>query len=1093
MRSPSASETEQRPTPPHTRARAGSGIARGVVRLAAGLSLLAGLVALPLAVVMLVGLPQRGALADTLRTGRLDDTAIVQLGTVLFLVLWAWFAATAVGEVVRVAAWRAHPRSTPLEPLNASPTGWVRRLVRVAMISSTAVVGSGLLSVIGAVSPTPISAAASFTQPSPALSTSAGMAPRADHVAPANAIRSTGRDTPYSIAVRLGDPTLRDRIIELNRGTGTSRAGSVWTSGVFPEGMSITVPHGSLQAGRQAWTTHTVVAGDSVYRIAAALSTDDGGRVRDVADQIIDRNMGRIMNDGALFQDPSLISIGWVIEVPADVTASELIAPAADVTVADPAAHTVVRGESYWSIAEDHLQAGGLPAAGPDIAALTEVMIATNDPLLGHDLDTLILPGEQLLFPPVVVIVPSEPVVVAPVPADAEPAEAIPAPVAAADMPVAIPAEDTIPSTTPVVLPIVQQQAPVVAPDVAPDAEAPNRSPITTSLGAAVLLCAGALGVVETRRRHQLRRAPAGARSVTPTPRDVATERLLRTVPAAQRALRLDLALRSIGHHLAGSAAHVLAVTMTDAGTLTVLLHRPGRAAPAAPWRADLADPSRWVLDQSVDTDELIDSARLAGQPCPALVHLGTLIVDGDIQPGTALFVDLEAFGLLSIDAGGDTRTATDIVRAIAVSLAASPVGETLRMVTHDLDVRTHLGNLNAESAETIDAAIDCAAAALGSTPIAIGGRRTFELRARGAGGEGWEPVIVVSGATSFEAAALHDLVDVSSGGGRGLAAVLIGPIVGAGLSMTAHSGGWTVEPLGLRVVPVGLLAEQIDAVHDLLDAADRPLPVAEPDDDAAVAPTDRPYVEAPWQLVVRVLGHVDVTDRDGNSVGFDRGKALELATWLSLHRERPTRAAARTALWDLQVRDATFANVVSDARRAMGRAVTPPVDEEWIERTLTEQLPLHVMVTSDAELLRARLDASRGLPARQAIDVLRPGVEWIADLPFAGTGYLWPDAEGITSALTLLATAAAAELARHCLAIGDVDGVFWATGRGLQVLSGHEELIGLRMRAYAQRGDLAGVRSEWEVYERAIHADPWSSGEPSPKLVAIRRELLSR
>jgi len=59
-------------------------------------------------------------------------------------------------------------------------------------------------------------------------------------------------------------------------------------------------------------------------------------------------------------------------------------------------------------------------------------------------------------------------------------------------------------------------------------------------------------------------------------------------------------------------------------------------------------------------------------------------------------------------------------------------------------------------------------------------------------------------------------------------------------------------------------------------------------------------------------------------------------------------------------------------------------------------------------------------------------------------------------------------------------------------VLPGHEELIALRMRAYAQRGDLAGVRGEWEVYERALHADPWSSAEPSAKLVAVRRELLT-
>ena len=77
-------------------------------------------------------------------------------------------------------------------------------------------------------------------------------------------------------------------------------------------------------------------------------------------------------------------------------------------------------------------------------------------------------------------------------------------------------------------------------------------------------------------------------------------------------------------------------------------------------------------------------------------------------------------------------------------------------------------------------------------------------------------------------------------------------------------------------------------------------------------------------------------------------------------------------------------------------------------------------------------------------------------------------------------------------MTVGDIDGVFWATGQGLKVLAGHEELIALRMRAHACRGDLAGVRSEWDSYERAINADSWSEAEPSPKLVGLRRELLS-
>jgi hypothetical protein len=135
---------------------------------------------------------------------------------------------------------------------------------------------------------------------------------------------------------------------------------------------------------------------------------------------------------------------------------------------------------------------------------------------------------------------------------------------------------------------------------------------------------------------------------------------------------------------------------------------------------------------------------------------------------------------------------------------------------------------------------------------------------------------------------------------------------------------------------------------------------------------------------------------------------------------------------------------------------------------------------------------AARGLDPVAAIDVLRPGVEMIHGMPFAGTSYLWPDAEGLTSALVLLATSAAADLASNYLALGEVEGVFWATGRGLQVLAGHEELIALRMRAHACRGDLAGVRGEWDSYERAINADTWAAAEPSPKLIELRRELLA-
>ena len=152
----------------------------------------------------------------------------------------------------------------------------------------------------------------------------------------------------------------------------------------------------------------------------------------------------------------------------------------------------------------------------------------------------------------------------------------------------------------------------------------------------------------------------------------------------------------------------------------------------------------------------------------------------------------------------------------------------------------------------------------------------------------------------------------------------------------------------------------------------------------------------------------------------------------------------------------------------------------------------MHHNVVTDADLLRMRFEHARTQCAADAIDTLRPGLELVRDQVFFGTGYLWTDAEGVTSQLTVLVTSATSVLAGHYLALGDIDGVFWATGQGLKVLPGHEELIALRMRAHAARGDLAGVRQEWQSYERVLSAELFSSGDPAPKLAALRRELLS-
>jgi transcriptional activator len=173
-----------------------------------------------------------------------------------------------------------------------------------------------------------------------------------------------------------------------------------------------------------------------------------------------------------------------------------------------------------------------------------------------------------------------------------------------------------------------------------------------------------------------------------------------------------------------------------------------------------------------------------------------------------------------------------------------------------------------------------------------------------------------------------------------------------------------------------------------------------------------------------------------------------------------------------------------------MARLASPPDGDDWVARTYAERLPLHPDVALDADLVRRHLDRARRLPDPEAITELWSALELVRGAPYAGRAYLWPDAEALPSTLTLLVTTVAAELGRRLLDAGDLDGVFAATAVGLDVLPGHEELIALRLRAHAQRGDRSALHREYMSYEHAVLADPWD-GEPSPTLVALRRELL--
>ena len=1162
-------------TPVHVgsarRHRGVGSLARGLIRRAgAALVLAAALGGVPFAIQRLTGavVPQWAVLRSAWTTGRIDDTTVLHVGALVFSVLWLWFAVTALSEVVVVVRARASAIDAcdpVLAPVPASPAGWVRSLVRMALISATALVGSGVAPLL--LRGTELHAAASSAAggaPRPAaVATARTIAPRIEgaRAAPigASVVVAGPRDTPYSIAVRLGDPGLRDRIVALNDGR-IDPSGGVWTGGVFAPGTSVIVPvtprsaTSSDESASGGWRTHEVRPGESVHAIAADVAHDDPRSTARVAEEILDRNLGRVMVDGRTFDDASLLQPGWLLDVPVGARgAAGSLTQLSDVDTS--IGHVVVPGDSYWRIAEDRLaDVRGADAAAREVAIATVELRDLNAPLLGHDDPNLIIPGELVLWAHTTAAArvptpaPSEPadppaddssVGTDPAAGDAAPPEelAVDPTAAAAD----VDADADAPSSTPVPAPPTTARS-VEQPGTTPTAAGADRAtpfgattpglaeapaaPVPTvvdgaddstsaplAIAATAALATGAIGLLEARRRQQLRRATVRSRIAAPTAAQITAETALRELAAPDRALRLDVALRAAAAALVPLQRHIVVVAIDAAGGIDLVLDDV--AEPVAPWGAG-SGFWHWSLPPTAAISDLADAARRSGPPCPALVPLGWLADDRSSTPAD-VHVDLEALGLLCVDGGDDHTAAADVVTAIASTLAVSPLAESARTILVGLDPRAGLAGAGSEAVATVDEALDAAATHLGSTRSATAGRRTFALRATAADGRGetWDPAIVVACDATVSAEEASDLVALTSSSGRGLAVVVDRALHGAQWVLRPsreRDGTWVLEPLGVRIEPARLDPPAVAAVADLLDAATADLPQApsaEPSDAPQVTgPRVRstgggvtsepiaetsPFEERPWALVVRVLGGVSVDAPDGTSVEFARSKSLELVAWLATHRERPTRTAARTALWELDVRATTFANVVSDARRSMARLVAPAAGEEWIERTLTEHLPLHSLVVSDAELLADRVAAARALPSSEAIAVLEPGLERVTDLPFAGTGYVWSDAEGITSALTILVTGAATELARHHLAQGDIDGVFRATGRGLKVLPGHEELICLRMRAHATAGDLAAVRSEWEVYERALHADPWSTGEPSPKLVAVRRELLSR
>ncbi|HNJ98058.1 MAG TPA: hypothetical protein PLV13_08035, partial [Ilumatobacteraceae bacterium] len=160
----------------------------------------------------------------------------------------------------------------------------------------------------------------------------------------------------------------------------------------------------------------------------------------------------------------------------------------------------------------------------------------------------------------------------------------------------------------------------VVATEQSPAATSPVTA-FVSGLGTALLLSAGAVSVLERRRRRQLRAADIGTRFVPPDATEARTETLLRALDATERLVRLDIAIRSVAIDLAAQGTVVLAAALGDHGEIALYLD--GAAAPSGEmWTLD-AHQRQWRLGSDVELEALAARARGCAQPCPAMAHIG--------------------------------------------------------------------------------------------------------------------------------------------------------------------------------------------------------------------------------------------------------------------------------------------------------------------------------------------------------------------------------------------------------------------------------------------------------------------------------------
>lgn len=533
--------------------------------------------------------------------------------------------------------------------------------------------------------------------------------------------------------------------------------------------------------------------------------------------------------------------------------AAENTTPAAPTVITKTIHHTVVPGDTLWSIAEQYY------GDGTRDLDIFNASTATVQPDGQH------LTNPNLLRPGWNLTVPNVAVTETPAPAP-QPAAPAPAPSASdTDADAGVPAAPSpsasatpsasasaAPSATPTAEPSATSNTSDAGAQHADSASIDNdddvKIPLATAGGIASVLAAGLLAALGARRLKQRRKRRPGTRIAMPKPAAANLELELRMIENPLGLQDIDYALRSlqIWAEDTGAVLPELFALRLEEQEIALYLSEP--ADLPAPFVSASADRTAWVVLPGTAAAP----ARESVSPYPALATIG---VD---DHGGVLMLDLEQVGSLNVV--GDEDTARGVLNAIAVELAESPWSEQIevtlvgmpRGLARDLD-RFRVQHVEDTTALVRNLRTSLAGREASFDSYGVDGVHSARTRATDA--ESWAPHVVILGQLPDEAVQreLQELVERVPR--LGVATIANGETLGAG-SVVRISSATSAELVSpgdvmppLPFTPQTLQGRELELVQELFatteqDSVAAPItaPIAtvdEPQPDDTAAATD--------------------------------------------------------------------------------------------------------------------------------------------------------------------------------------------------------------------------------------------------------------